>query len=192
MATERWALEGWASRSEVGFYSVLYQVGFYPVLMLTGLVSQLVTPIVFNRAGSGTNQNRVQEARRLNFGLIKLSLVFAVIAVMLSFLFHRQIFAILAAPKFATVSYLLPFMVLSGGLFAIGQMGALLLLSGNSTKALLIPKIVAAVIGVFLNIMGAYFWGLKGVVGASIAASAIYVCLVLYKGIRQTRVRIES
>ncbi|MCP4709474.1 MAG: lipopolysaccharide biosynthesis protein [Planctomycetes bacterium] len=183
MATERWALEGWASRSEVGFYSVLYQLGFYPVLMLTGLVSQLVTPIVFNRTGSGANQARVQDARRLNFSLIKLSLVLAVIAVILSYLFHRQIFALLADPKFSEVSFLLPFMVLSGGLFAIGQMGALLLLSGNSTKALLAPKIVAAVIGVFFNITGAYFWGLKGVVGASIAASIIYVCLVLYRGV---------
>jgi len=188
MASEKWALAGWASRSEVGFYSVLYQVGFYPICMLTGLVSQLVKPIVFNRAGSGANRDRLHEARRLNFWLIKLSMLFAVIAILISFLFHRQIFALLAAPKFSEISFLLPFMVLSGGLFATGQMSSLLLLSGNSTKALLIPKIAPAVIGVFLNIMGAYFWGLKGVVGASIMASVIYVVLVLNSGVRQTRV----
>jgi hypothetical protein len=68
----------------------------------------------------------------------------------------------------------LPWIALSGGLFAAGQISALTALNNNQPQKLLAPKIATSLLGVALSFLGAYFLGLEGVVGAGVLFSLVY------------------
>jgi O-antigen/teichoic acid export membrane protein len=90
-----------------------------------------------------------------------------------AYLFHEWIFHLLVADQYRTVSYLLPWLILAGGLFAAGQMLSLKLMSDLNTQALIVPKITTSLLGAALSFTGAYFSGLTGVVAAAVAFSVL-------------------
>jgi len=171
-------LQGRAT-SEVGFYAALYQLGYYPMTLLSGFLVQLVSPVLFSRAGDGTDPDRMAQSQRLNQVLWLSSLGLAVAGAILASLFHREILSFFAAPEYREFSPLLPLMVLSGGLFAAGQIAVLSLLSGANSQRLIAPKIITALLGVLLNIGGAFWLGLSGVVYAGVAVSSIYLVWIV-------------
>ena len=177
-ASDRWALQG-RGTSEVGFYAALYQLGYYPMTLLSGFLVQLVSPVLFSRAGDGTNPDRMAQSHRLNRVLWLSSLGLVVAGAILASLFHREILSIFAAPEYREFSPLLPLMVLSGGLFAAGQIAVLSLLSGANSQRLIAPKIITALLGVLLNLGGAFWLGLSGVVYAGVAVSLIYLVWIV-------------
>ncbi len=179
LASGRWALQTFASTEDVGLYAVVYQLGYYPVTLVTGLVVQLVAPVFFQRAGDASEPTRVRHVHRLNSRLVTAALVLTGLAVLLAFGLHRAVFRWLVASEYHTVSWLLPWMVLAGGVFASGELAAVSLLSGTQTHSLLAPKVTAAAMGVLLSLFGAVRWGIPGVVAASAVASTIYLLWLL-------------
>jgi O-antigen/teichoic acid export membrane protein len=87
---------------------------------------------------------------------------------------HEQIFQLFAARKFRGVSGLLPWIVLSGGIFAAAQLVGLNLMSRLQVNAMILCTISTAIAGIVMNFVGAYFFGLSGVVGAGLAFSILY------------------
>jgi O-antigen/teichoic acid export membrane protein len=181
LTSDRWALNLFASSSAVGFFAVLYQLGYYPVTFLTNMLVTLVSPILFERSGNADNQQRLSHASRLNMRI--LGLVFAGTAlVFVATLFgHQWIFRILVARQYWGVSHFLPWLTLSGGIFAAGQILSLERMSRLDTKGLIAPKIVTAIVGSVLNILGAYLYGVAGVVAASVSFSLIYFAWLLFQ-----------
>ncbi len=179
LASDRWALKVFVDNRSIGLYAVLYQLGYYPVILLSGLMLQFITPVLFSWAGDGSDPERMVRTRRLNKAVFLGSVLLALLGTALAFLFHRQIFSLLVAPAYQEVSSLLPVMILAGGLFASGQAASLLLMSGLKTKRLMAPKIVTALWGVLLNFASAYWFGLRGVVFASVGFSLAYLVWIL-------------
>jgi O-antigen/teichoic acid export membrane protein len=172
-SSDRWALQTFSTTSDVGYYSVLFQLGYTPILLVTGVIIQLVQPIVFNRSGDGTDVARMTHAKGLSQRLLYGFLALAIAAALVAFVAHPLVFRWLVAPQYRPVSWLMPWMVLSGGLFACGELAALTLLSGLQTQRLRRVKIGAAVIGMTMNVVGAWWLGLAGVVFASLGFSLV-------------------
>lgn len=182
VASERWALQAFTTTSAVGMYAVLYQLGYYPITFLSGLLAQFVAPVLFGRAGDGSDPGRLQQLRYLNKRLVVAVLLLTLLATALALWLHSQIFALVVAPEYGKVSALLPWVVLAGGLFASGQMAVLPRLSGTDTRNLIAPKIVTAVLGIAFNFVGAYWWNVQGVVLAGLAFSSAYFLWVALFG----------
>jgi len=180
MSSDRWALQTFGVTSDVGLYAVIYQLGYYPITLLSGLIVQLVAPILFDRAGDGSDLVRLNHTHRLSGVLVLVAALLTVLGTILAFLLHTPIFLLLAAPEYRGVSSLLPWMVLSGGLFASGQIAVLSILSGVNSRGLVVPKIVTALLGITLNFIGAYWFGLRGVVFANVTFSLVYLVWILY------------
>ena len=102
------------------------------------------------------------------------SLAITSLAFIFTLLLHEWIFELLVSSKYHSVSNLLPWVVLAGGVFASGQMLALKLMSEMKSAVMTTAKIVSAILGVILNIYGASQFGTQGVVAALIAFSCIY------------------
>jgi len=142
--------------------------------LATGMAMTFLGPILYQRSGSATDISRNISvhgiAWRITYaGLLMTALVFGV-----TFLLHEWIFQLLVATRYHAVSYLLPWTVLAGGIFAAGQMLALKLMSEMKSTVMTTAKIVTALLGVGLNIYGASRFGLQGVVASLVVFSSIY------------------
>lgn len=174
VASERWTLQVFGTTSAVGLYAVLYQLGYYPMTFLSGLISQLVSPLLFSRAGDASDPVRLHDARRLNNLAVVVVLVLTGLITALALWLHPRLFAWLVAPGYREVSPLLPWIVLAGGLYASGQIASLTHFVGATTRKLIAPKMLTSILGIALNVMGARWFGVKGVVLANLAISSIY------------------
>lgn len=174
LASDRWALEAFSSSEEVGLYAVVFQLGFVPIGLLMGVTTSFLGPVLFQRSGSGQDQTRNSSVHRIVWRTTLTALILTAGAFALTFLLHGWIFTLLVASEFHSVSYLLPWMVLSGGLFAVGQVFALKLMSDMKPNVMMTVKIITAICGVGLNVYCASQFGLRGVVGAIVVFSATY------------------
>jgi O-antigen/teichoic acid export membrane protein len=173
-SADRWALQFSRTADEVGFYAVLYQIGVSPMLMLSGLILQLVAPILYEKVGAGTVPERVIKTMELNQKLVYCSLGITLLGFVSTCLLHERIFTYFVAPTYRRVSNLLPWIALSGGLYASAQLGTLSLLTETNSRMLLGPKIGSALISASLYFIGGWYFGISGVVGAGLVGSAVY------------------
>jgi O-antigen/teichoic acid export membrane protein len=188
-SSERWALERFSSVQSVGLYAVLSQLGFGMTTLLSNAVMQLLSPLVFHRAGDGSSVRRMQDIHRMNVTMVLSFLGLTTLMTLVTAALHRVIFTAFVSSSFHSVSWLLPFGVLSGGLYACGQLAGFSVMSGTSNARLVAPKIGTAVIGVVSTIIGASRAGVTGVVAANLLASTCYcawVCLIAWQERQRT------
>ena len=178
-ASDRWALQMFVSTRDVGFYAVLFQLGYYPISLLSGFMVQLVSPIFFEHAGDATDALRMRRVYTINWRLTMATLILTGIVTLLTALLHNFIFRWLVAPEYRGISWLLPGMTLAGGLFATAQFASLSLFVETEIHILIAPKIATAIIGILLNIIGAFWFRVPGVVGACAVTSGIYMSWIL-------------
>lgn len=172
--SDRWALQAFASTAEVGQYAVLFQLGFTPIALITGMAMSFLGPILYQRSGDATDHARNANVHQLGWRMTHLSLMVTLLGFAIAFAMHEWFFRLLVATEYRGSSYLLPWVVLAGGLFAAGQMLALKLMSEMKSSAMTTAKIATALIGILFNVIGAALAGMHGVVGALIACSGIY------------------
>lgn len=185
LASDRWALERYATTVDVGHYAVLLQLGYAPIVIVSGMATAFLAPILFQRSGDATNAIRNAGVHRLSWKLTYLALVLTGAATLLTFTVHEWLFSLLVASEYRSLSTLLPWFVLAGGLFAAGQALSLKLSSEMKTHVLAKVKILTAVFGVGLNILGALLAGLAGVVFALVMFSASYLLWMVILARRQ-------
>jgi len=174
MVSDRWALQAFATMEDVGVYAVLYQLGYYPVAIAAGLMMQLVAPVFFEHAGDASDVQRLKRVHGANRWLFRIALLLVLLTAVIVWGIHRPLFRLLVAPEYRAVSWLLPGMVLAAGFYAVGQFASLSLMSETRTTSLLCPKVVTALCGIGLNVLGAKHYGVKGIVGANITFSVLY------------------
>jgi O-antigen/teichoic acid export membrane protein len=191
VASDRWALQLFTTKDEVGFYAVVFQLGYYPMSLVTSMVTQLAAPIFYQRAGNGGDGVRNAKVSSMSWQLTGAALACTFGAFLFSLLLHRQIFAVLASRQYMQISYLLPWVVLSGGLFASAQMVGLGVMSSMKTRLLIRCTIATALFGIAFNIVGAYLLGLLGVVIAGVVFSIVYLVWMSVLFLQSTRVATE-
>jgi O-antigen/teichoic acid export membrane protein len=153
------------------------------------MVVQLLAPIFYQRAGDATDKQRIANVNDLILRLTGLILGVTGIVFFAAFFFHRQIFQIFVAKEYASVSHLLQWMLLAAGLFAAGQNISQIPMSQMKSHIIITPKIVTALLGTSLNLAGAYWYGTRGVVIASLLFSLIYFLwmVILLRFKRETK-----
>lgn len=172
--SDRWALELFATTQEVGLYAALFQLGYYPMSMATAMAIQFLGPIFYQRAGDASDSRRNENVSNLSRRLTGLTLALTGAVFVAALLFHAQIFRIFVAQEYAAVSYLLPWMLLAGGIFAAGQTISLNLMSQMKSHTMVVAKIATSSLGILFNFVGAYFFGIKGIVAAIVLFSVLY------------------
>jgi len=172
--SDRWALQAYATSSDVGQYAVLFQLGYTPIALITGMAMSFLGPILYRRSGDATDHARNINVHRIGWRMAYLSLFVTLLAFAITFALHEWLFDMLVASEYRENSHLLPWVVLAGGIFAAGQMLALKLMSEMKSSVMTSAKIGSALIGALLNVIGAMHAGMQGVVWAMLAFSCIY------------------
>ncbi len=171
--SDRWALQTFATTHEVGLYAVLFQLGYTPIGLVTGIAIGFLAPIFYQRSGSAADHTRNISVHRMAWNITFAGLLMTALAFIFTLSGHEWVFQLLVASNYHEVSYLLPWVVLAGGIFSASQMLLLKLQSEMRQNTMITAKIVTAIIGICLNIYGASQFGLQGVVVAHIIFSVI-------------------
>ena len=179
-ASDRWALQAFATTADVGQYAVVYQLGFAPIGFLVGLMVSLVAPILYQRAEGSSHHQRNKNVHRIIRRIVYASLALTVFAFLLAWGLHDWLFQWLVAENYQPVSRHFPWMILAGGLFATGQMLSLKLMAEIKSHQLLYAKIGSAIIGIAANFFGAWWFGFAGVVFGLVTFSAVFLVWVTF------------
>jgi O-antigen/teichoic acid export membrane protein len=171
---DRWALSLFSPMSEVGYYTALYQVGYFPMIFASRILLQLISPVLYEKAG-GSGEKTKEELNRFNKHLTFFVLGLSLISWIVLNWIHRPLFALFVDQDYQIVSYLLPWTVLSAGIYSAGNIPLVSVLSRFESGRILPMKIGTTLLGVVCYITGAYFYKLEGLVFGSIVFSIIYL-----------------
>lgn len=179
LASDRWALQAFTSTADVGRYMVLFQLGYYPIALFVAAVVQLVAPLLFAVGGDASDSRRLERAHSRTRALVVLAVGLTVLASAAAMVLHRDVFDVLAAPEYRSVSRFLPGVVLAAGLYSCAQLAALHQMIGLSTNKLVVPTVVTTLLGITLTFVLAEAIGISGVVIAAVIFSATYLIWVV-------------
>jgi O-antigen/teichoic acid export membrane protein len=174
LSSDRWALTITGGPQLVASYAVVFQLGAQPVYLFAASAAQLIEPIVYARAGAGADARRVRDAFVLNMRVATAGAGLVLVLALAEVIWHAEMFAILAAPEYESVSHFLPLAALSAGVFGVGQLIALGSLIVANSRVLVAPKVVSSILGIALNVLGASFFGITGVLLAGLISGLIY------------------
>lgn len=190
--SDRWALGLYENTQDVGLYTVVFQLGYTPITIVLGLSMTFLAPILYQRAGDATSATRNKNVSQIVWRITNSALFLTIIAVLVTSFLHQEIFYWLVAPDYRQVSYLLPWIVLAGGLFAAGQLLSIKMFSEMASRKLLFPKIISALFGVGVNLVGVYFFGVHGVVAGIIVFSVTHLAWIVLLAIKSDWERYEK
>jgi O-antigen/teichoic acid export membrane protein len=185
LSSDRWALQLTDGVAVVGRYTVLLQLGAQPMLLLGTALAQFFEPMVYARASLGGNRSLARSAFLLNARVTVVSAVAMLAIVLFEWFAYPLIFAVAVAPEYWDVSPLLPVAALSGGLFASAQLFAIGSVVLGTSRELIAPKTASAILGIALNVISAYLFGLTGVLVAGVLTALVYGSWVTAQSLRK-------
>lgn len=180
--SDRWSLGAFATTHDVGLYAVVFQLGYAPISIVLGMSMTFLAPILYQRSGDATSRARNDNVHHLIWRITATALIISGLGVLVTGTSHERLFSVLVAAEYREISYLFPWVVLAGGLFAAGQMLSLKLMSEMKSRVLLAPKVITALLGVGLNLAGAALAGVHGVVAALVTFSCLYLIWMIVLG----------
>jgi len=185
---DRWILQGMFGSGAVGVYAAIYQIAASPVSIFFTMVSQLIVPIVFERAGTMTSRSQMENSGRLLRQTTLVSCLVAMVIILGAYLFSEPLIKILTNATFAEYHNLLWIIALGLCLFNLGQQLTIKGLSFNRPRIYLAPKILQALSLIILAYVLAHYFKIAGVAWAVCLSSAIYLVAVL---VVNRRLRLE-
>lgn len=176
---DRWLLQGMFGAREVGVYTALYQIANGPITLLIGFVSQLMMPVIFDRAGTMTTSGQAKSSLSGVYEAVGVASIVMLGMLIIAYLFGEQLVVFLTAHEFAQYHEILWVLALALCLFNIGQLLTLQGFSSRQTGLYVWPKAAQAVSFLVLAYLLAKEWAINGVAVALAISSLIYLCLVI-------------
>ena len=177
--SDRWALEYFSSTYDVGAYVVLSHLSIVPMTLGAGMLMNLISPILYQRAGAAKDHARVKAVYAVTRNISILVMAATILVAIASYAFHELIFHLLANERYHGYSYLMPWMVVAGGFQSCHHILGVRISATLKVSSIVVPQIISALVFVSLNMLGAFLGGIEGLVYALLAASFIYFLWML-------------
>lgn len=189
-ASQRWALELFATTRDVGYFSAIFQIGYAPISLAGGMLMTLMMPIVFARAGDGADKARVTHVSHAIIRFCVFASVGVVACAAVGALLHEPVFALLAAREYHGISHYLPFAILAAGLLQISLALSAIVLADASTRRLLPLNTIGNSLVIAMTFLGTWLHGMAGLFAAMVGGSLLHLAWAIhnsYKVLRHER-----
>ncbi|NOX33757.1 MAG: hypothetical protein GXP56_08455 [Deltaproteobacteria bacterium] len=191
---DRWALKSFASLDDVGVYFALYQISFAPALYCSSFLLHLLGPIFYDRAGDGSDQERLEKTTALNEKVAVLILLLIVFGVGIALWIGYSICSLLIDSNYRIGFWAFPWLVATGGIYSVGQQLLMSVYSGIDTGIIIPFRVVTTILAVGCYMLGGMFYGFSGIIGGGFIFSVLYLCLsfLMHRKMGLYRGRVKS
>ncbi len=190
MFADRWALQAFCSLEEVGVYFALYQISYSPMIHVSKFLAGFLGPVLYGRSGDGSDREQSLQTLVINerVSLILLGIILAGFAVAL--LIGRPVCSLLVDSGYSSGFWAFPWILLSGGIYAVAQQLLLSVYSGISTRVMIPVRGLSALLSCFFYLGGAWLNGFRGVVFGGLAFAVVFFVITLQVHVaRKTRLK---
>ena len=178
--SDRWIALGLAGEHDLGVYAAMYQIANVPFVVLLGVVMQLITPALYDRAGEATAAQALERSDRLLNHTIAASAILMAAFVFAAWALARPALLLLTTAQFAQRSELLAPIVLALAIFQLGQLYTLRGMYHNRPSIYFWAKALQALALVGCGLVCTRLYGLVGLVIALTVSSVLYLGAVLF------------
>ena len=183
---DRWALQAFHGPDVVGAFSVITVLAAYPLIFGANLLSNLIVPIAYQRAGNLGCSDSVKSANRMLYLMAGLYIIWAVAIIICFVFFHYRIVLLTSNLKYVAFSALLPGLASAWALFYLGQVFSGFGLLAKRPKQYIFPIVVSAVIAAVSTFFLSERYGPEGVVWGLGISGFVYAAWFMSIGIRLT------
>ncbi len=176
---DRWILQALFGEKEVGIYSALYQIASSPINILFAMINQLVTPIIFERAGALTSLEQFQRSSYLLRQTVLIMTMIYAVLIVLTYLFSNVLVTLLTSRDFVAYHNILWIIALSLSIFNLGQLLTTKGLYCNKPRIYLLPKMIQTLSFVLCAFLLGNRYGIPGVAGGLCISSLVHLFLVI-------------
>ena len=184
---DRWSLQAFHGADVVGAFSVISLLASYPLIFGANLLSNLFTPIAYQRAGDGTSQAGTQSAHRVLFLMTSLYVFWAASVIILFVFFHHDIVLAFSNVKYVYFSHLLPGLTAAWALFYLGQMFSGFGLLAKRPATYMLPIISSALLAAGATFSLSRLGGPAGVVWGLGISGVVYAAWFMGIGLSLIR-----
>ncbi len=180
MFADRWALKAFCSLEEVGVYFALYQISYSPMIYFSKFLSGFMGPLLYGKSGDGSDREQTRQALVINerTAVLLLGLIFSGFFVALWA--GGPICSLLVDSHYGSGFWAFPWILLSGGIYAVAQQLLLSVYSGTDTKVMIPVRALSAFLSCVFYMTGAFFWGFSGVVFGGLAFAVLFFIITVW------------
>lgn len=179
-SSDRWVLKYFHGEESIAFFMVIYQLGYKPAIVGSKTLTKFLAPIFFEKAGDASDESRNKRVSALNLKVILFALAITFIGFLFTLFFYERIFEIIVDERYWKYAYMLPYMVLAGGLFTATQLSNLSIMSKLATKQLLIPIIATSIGCVCLYALLSRAYSVEGIVYSYLIFTVFQFAWIMY------------
>lgn len=177
--SDKWLLVEMVGAREVGIYAAIYQIASAPISILTGMISQLMVPIIFERAGTMSNSYQIQRSSKLLFQTAIAFGLSMILVIMTAYYFGQPLIRILTTAEIAEHSQILWIIALALSMSGLAELLAVVGFKKNRPQAYILPKAIQAVSFLAMGYISVKYFGILGAAIAGCVASAVYLMMVI-------------
>lgn len=189
-ASQRWALELYATTGEVGQFYALTQITYTPISLGGAMFLSFLTPILFFRAGDATSRDRLSDSHRIVMRVAAAGLGMTALIAIVSVFAHQMVFRLMVAPEYRVISWCMPYVVVAAGILQVSQSLAVLVTIENQTSRFLPLAVIGNSITAFMNLYFTSRWGITGLVVSMVGGATLHLmwmCVIVSGNVRRLR-----
>jgi O-antigen/teichoic acid export membrane protein len=183
---DRWVIQTVAGSEEVGIYAVMYQIASAPVVIALGLLNQFAYPIVFARQGNGRAAGSATRKDGSYQAMLAVSALVIGVLCVIAYVFGESVLLLFASRSFTDHHHLLWVLVVGVSFFHFAQQMTLLGFSARRPSVYVWPKLAHSLLLLIFGVVLGGKLGMQGVAIAFVAASIVYLALVVHANRRLT------
>lgn len=174
-ASQRWALELFATTEDVGKFYALTQIAYTPIILAGAMLMSLMVPILFARVGDPENNYRLINTHKVVSRIAVIGLLATAMMSVLIYFLHKTIFRIFVSPEYGDISCYMPLVVLSAGLLVVSHFFGVTVSAKNKTKLFLKRDIIGNLLIALINLYSTFKWGFQGLITSMLIGAVIHL-----------------
>jgi len=177
---DKWLIEYKFGSKELGYYNSIFQLGFMLVYVAINMLSVLVMPFFLSKIASINDFSNLKKYINLNSQLSYYSILPIITISVISYFISDHFLPFFINKAYLKYSSLFSLLILSGGLFGIGNMLSNNFVLNFKPLSLIIPKIIVSIISALVSYIMLVLYGIVGVILGNILSSIIYIIILIF------------